>query len=127
MPIRLYLDEDSMDQDLVRALRARGADVTTALDEDMTARSDRDQLEFATSQGRALYTFNVSDFFELHTLYQNEERQHGGIIFGSQQRYSVGEQMRRLLRLTATVPPDSMHGRVEFLSNWESPPETTTD
>lgn len=31
MDIRLYLDEDSMDQRLVRALRARGMDVETAL------------------------------------------------------------------------------------------------
>lgn len=27
---RLYIDEDSMDRDLVRALRTRGADVITA-------------------------------------------------------------------------------------------------
>jgi len=27
--IRLFIDEDSMDQRLVRALRARGVDVTT--------------------------------------------------------------------------------------------------
>ena len=30
MELRLYLDEDSMDQRLVRALRARGLDVETA-------------------------------------------------------------------------------------------------
>jgi hypothetical protein len=29
MAIRLYFDEDSMDRDLVRALLARGMDVTT--------------------------------------------------------------------------------------------------
>ena len=36
--LRLYMDEDSMDHDLVRALRARGVDVTTALDEGMVDR-----------------------------------------------------------------------------------------
>lgn len=35
MKIRLYMDEDSMDQAVVRALRARAVDVTTAWDEDM--------------------------------------------------------------------------------------------
>ena len=40
MRIRLYFDEDSMDGDLVRALRARGVDVTTALEERMIERSD---------------------------------------------------------------------------------------
>jgi hypothetical protein len=32
MQVRLYLDEDAMDSDLVRALRVRGVDVATALD-----------------------------------------------------------------------------------------------
>ena len=40
--IRLYMDEDSMDLALVRALRARGVDVTTALDQGMVQRSDVD-------------------------------------------------------------------------------------
>ena len=35
MTIRLYIDEDSMDNDLVRALRARGMEVTTAQVEGM--------------------------------------------------------------------------------------------
>lgn len=59
MTIRLYVDEDAMDQDLVRALRGRGVDVTTALEAGMIARDDRDHLEYATRQGRALYSFNV--------------------------------------------------------------------
>ena len=33
MQIRLYLDEDVMDSDLVYALRMQGVNVTTALDE----------------------------------------------------------------------------------------------
>ena len=32
MAVRLYFDEDSMDRNLVRALRARGMDVSTALE-----------------------------------------------------------------------------------------------
>ncbi|HEV7396820.1 MAG TPA: hypothetical protein VGN86_09955 [Pyrinomonadaceae bacterium] len=36
MRIRLYLDEDAMDSDLVRALRLRGVDVMTALDAGLT-------------------------------------------------------------------------------------------
>lgn len=38
---KLYIDEDSMDRDLVRALRARGVDVLTAIDADMMGRSDK--------------------------------------------------------------------------------------
>jgi hypothetical protein len=35
-----------------------------------------------------------------------------------QQRYSVGEQMRRLLRLIDTLTAEEMRNRIEFLSAW---------
>ena len=40
------------------------------------------------------------------------------MILASQQRYSVGEQLRRILRLRATVSAEEMRTRVEFLGNW---------
>ncbi len=53
MTIRLYCDEDSLDHDLTRALRARGMDVTTVLEENMIAREDEEHLDYATQQGPA--------------------------------------------------------------------------
>jgi len=118
MDIRLYMDEDSMDQALVRALRARGVDVTTALDAGMIERDDVEHLSFATDQQRVLYTFNVSDFYRLHTDYLTRNKNHTGIIVAQQQRYSVGEQMRRLLRLITTKSAHDMVNNIEFLSAW---------
>jgi predicted nuclease of predicted toxin-antitoxin system len=69
MSIRLYIDEDSMDRAFVRALRARGVDVTTALEEGMIEREDAEHLNYATEQGRVLYSFNQEDFYRLHTTY----------------------------------------------------------
>jgi predicted nuclease of predicted toxin-antitoxin system len=102
MKIRLYLDEDSMDQRLVRALQARGMDVTSALDQQMINRADGDHLDYATQQGRVLFSFNRGDFYELHTQYMLEAKSHAGIILANQQQHSIGEQMRRILRLSAT-------------------------
>jgi len=59
MQIRLYLDEDAMDSDLVHALRMHGIDVTTALAEGLIEHYDNDHLAFAASQSRALYSFNA--------------------------------------------------------------------
>ena len=42
MTIRLYVDEDALDKDLVRALRARGVDVVTALEASMIERPDEE-------------------------------------------------------------------------------------
>jgi len=59
--LRLYLDEDAMDGDLVRGLRSRGIDVVTAADARMIRRKDEEHHSWATLRGRALYSFNVGD------------------------------------------------------------------
>jgi len=136
MELRLYLDEDSMDQRLVRALRARGMDVETALgakpsemaateyswgalDADMVARSDEEHLAYAAVSDRVLHTFNVADFYELHGQFVEEGREHAGIVLGTQQRYTVGERMRKLLRLRAERTAEEMQNRVLFLASLE--------
>lgn len=118
MTIRLYCDEDSMDQDLVRALRTRGLDVTTALEASMVHREDDEHLDYATQQGRVLFSFNRGDFYRLHTHYLSQGKPHAGIILANQQQYSVGEQTRRILYLAAVKSADEMRNWVEFLSAW---------
>jgi Domain of unknown function (DUF5615) len=116
--LALYFDEDSMSRALVAALRARGVDVLTALEADRIERPDEEHLEYATSQGRVLCSYNVADFNRLHTIYLQTARTHAGLILVRQQLYSIGEQMRRLLRLMAARSPEAMRNRVEFLSTW---------
>lgn len=107
-----------MQSALVRALRARGVDVLTALDSGMIERSDEEHLEYATKEGRVLYSFNVGDFYRLHQEYPAEGKSHAGIILARQQRYTAGEQMRRLLKLIAAKSAEKMKNQVEFLSAW---------
>ncbi len=118
MTIRLYIDEDSMRHALVRALQARGIEVTTALAEDMIEQPDLKHLEYATAQNRVLYSFNIGDFYQLHTDFLTRNQPHTGIILARQQQYSVGEQMRRLLRLIAAKSETDMQNHLEFLSTW---------
>lgn len=99
--LRLYMDEDSMDQALVRGSRARGVDVLTADDAGMIQRNDPDHREYAAAERRVLCTFNVGDFWTLHGEYLADGRTHAGIILMPQQRYGVGAQLRRLLRSPA--------------------------
>ena len=119
MSVKLYLDEDSLRQALVEALRQRGVDVTTPLDAGMMQVPDPEQLEYATTQGRSIYTFNMSDFCRLHSEWLAVQREHAGIIVARQQQFSVGEQLRRLLKLNATRSSDEMRNRLEFLSDWD--------
>jgi hypothetical protein len=116
--IRLYLDEDAQDSDLVRALHARGVDALTAFDAGMVEQPDERHLQFATTQGRVLYSFNVGDFLRLHGAFLAEGKTHAGLILARQQQYSVGEQLRRLLKLSATKSAEAMKNHTEFLSTW---------
>jgi len=113
--IRLYVDEDAMDGDLVRGLRSRGIDVLTANEAGMIRQKDEAHLRLATDQGRALYSFNVADFHEIHTKWMAIGRDHAGIVLAQQQRYSTGEQIRRLLRLNGSLTNEAMRNWEEFL------------
>ncbi len=114
----LFLDEDAMDRDLVRGLRAAGVDVLTVADAGRRGISDEEQLAFATSEGRALYTCNVSDFARLHSGWLRVGRPHAGIIVLPDQLTAVGTQINALVRIVQTLDPATMRDRLEFLSNW---------
>jgi hypothetical protein len=118
MKIRLYLDEDAQRGSLVKALRERGVDVQTANEAGMSDRDDDEHLQFATAQGRVLYSFNVGDFNRLHAEYVNQNQTHAGIILSPQQKFSVGEQLRRLLRIINAKSAEQMRDTVEFLGAW---------
>lgn len=114
-PIRLFIDEDSMDQRFLKALRARGVDVTSVGEVETISSSDKEQLTLATELQRVLYTFNVGDFCQLHSIYIQEKRTHAGIIILSQD-YSIGEQMRRVLKVMAAKSAEEMINQLVFLS-----------
>lgn len=119
MTVRLYVDEDALDNNLVSALRVRGVDIITAREAGLIEQKDEVHLEYATGQGRTLFSFNVGDFYRLHASFLRDGKSHAGIILARQQRYSVGEQMRRLLKLTATKSAEEMRHQVEYLSAWD--------
>jgi Tfp pilus assembly protein PilZ len=58
------------------------------------------------------------DFYRIHSEWMREGKSHSGIILGTQQHYSVGEQMRRLLRLINRLTAEEMQNRIEFLTAW---------
>ena len=115
--IPLYLDEDSIKNSLVIALRNAGVDVITASDANKLGCTDEEQLIWATDESRVIYSFNVADFCRLHFLYMVEGRNHGGIIL-SKQRYSVGDQLRGILGLINAVSAEEMRNQQVFLGTY---------
>lgn len=114
--IRLYLDEDTIKAALIQALRNADLDVVTVADADRLGYPDEEQLTWATEQGRVIYSFNIGDFCRLHRDYVAVERTHAGIILAPQQQYSVGQQLRGLLKLAADLSAEDMINQLVFLS-----------
>ena len=118
MTVRIYLDEDSSDTDLLKAPRLRAVDVVSTAEAGMLEQSDEEQLVWAVESHRVVYSSNRRDFYKIHSDWMRGGRNHFGIILGHQQRYSIGEQTYRLLRLAHRFTAEDMRNRVEFLSNW---------
>lgn len=107
-----------MENDLIAGLRLNGIDAQSARDAGLIEIPDEVHLDFASRSGRALYTFNQCDFARIHGAWLAAGRSHAGIVVGAQQRFSVGEQLRRLNRIVTSVTAEAMGGRIEFLGSW---------
>src|SRR5262249_26577761 len=107
-----------MRHSLVQALRLRHVDVITPLEAGTLAFSDLQQLEWAASHGRALFSYNCSDFCRLHTEIIASGKHHAGVIITQQVRFSIGEQMRRLLKIIDSKSSQDVRDQLEFLNNW---------
>jgi predicted nuclease of predicted toxin-antitoxin system len=106
--IRLYLDED-VHPDLADALRQRGFDCQCAAEAGMLTKSDEEQLDYATSQGRCLLSFNVADFVLLARQRSHAGRGHSGIVVTNQvSRHALGQLLHRVLHLLNTYTADEM-------------------
>jgi hypothetical protein len=113
--IRFFTDEDVYG-DVAPALRRSGIDAVSTPEASRLADSDEKQLEMALAEGRAIVTFNVGHFSKLHSQWLSEGRHHAGIIV-SQQR-PLGDTIRRLHHLAATLDAEAMRDRLEFLGDW---------
>lgn len=113
----LYLDEDSQGHDFLAALRSVGVDVVSSTDSGMDGQADSEQLLFATSLGRVLYSRNIRDFRRLHIEYAGAGIAHAGLIFGIS-GLSPGERTRRVLRILERFSAAQLADSEQFLSHW---------
>jgi len=117
--IRLYLDRHIKVQ-LAEDLRARGFDALTTQKAAMDTASDEDQLQFASSQNRAVLTFNIRDFAPLHEQWTAAGRPHAGIIvsqqLGSRQ---YGLLLSRTLRMLETMTADELRNNLVHLEQFK--------
>ncbi|HIC94315.1 MAG TPA: hypothetical protein EYP09_08715 [Anaerolineae bacterium] len=110
--IRLYLDED-VHKRVASALRLRHFDVISAHEVGRWGFSDEEQLTYAATEGRALFTYNTPDYLRVHLDWLQRGKEHYGIIVSDQ--LPIGETVRRLLNLLNRVTADEMRNEIRWL------------
>ncbi len=115
--IRLLMDEDVYGA-VAPALRRAGFDAISTIEAGRGGQTDQSQLDWASSENRVLFTFNVGHFASLHSMRIAQGRHHAGIIVSSQR--PIGDVIRCLLHLADTLYAESMRDRLEYLSDWKS-------
>ena len=107
--IKFHLDEN-VSNAIALGLRRRGIDVTTTTEVKLIGVSDLEQMNFALSENRVIFTHD-DDFIVLHSCSIN----HAGIIYCSQQKHSIGEILRKLILIWEVLESEDMKKQLEFL------------
>ena len=108
--IRFHLDESYSATALADGLRRHSIDVTTTPEVGLCSTTDDQQLAFATTQGRVLFSHD-DDFLKRSAT----GALHAGIIYCHQQKYSIGELIRLLVLIWEIYEPEEMRNRIEYL------------
>ena len=118
--IRVFTDE-MITPRVATQLSRRGYDVVSChrANRANLGISDREQLDYATNEGRAIYTFNGADFLELHQQWQASGRAHAGIIVSVDLNTDIPDMVRRLRHHLDTTDPPMQHNRIRIL--WPLP------
>ena len=111
----LFIDEDACEDAVVSALRRLGIDVLTVHDVSRAGIDDDDQLRFAASVDRAIYSLNARHFARIHREFVARGEEHAGIILIPRQRYSIGEKIRRLEDLLDSTDAEALRNTLHFL------------
>lgn len=109
MKIRFHLDEN-VSNTVADGLRRRGIDVSTTPEQGLISVSDEEQLSFAYSQQRVIFTQD-RDFLVLH----GAENEHAGIAYCIKGSRSIGDIIRGLILIWEVLDADEIKGKLEFL------------
>ncbi len=116
---RFLLDEH-INPAVAVQLRRKGYDAVSIYESGGAGGGDTEVLELATSQHRAIVTFNITDFEALAAQWFARGMSHGGIVLVHSKtipQQSVGGLVRALAKLADQFPgPRALEDQVIFLT-----------
>jgi len=113
--INLYLDED-VPEAIAVVLRLRGYDVMIVSEAGRKGLTDVEQIKYATSENRTIFTHNIADFCKIHSDIIKRGHEHRGIILSKQLPIRV--IIKVLLRLLSNLTYEKVRNNVIWLSSW---------
>jgi hypothetical protein len=119
--IPLYFDDDIGITVVIRALRERGCDAVSSFTAGTFGRTDEEHVRFATAAGRVCCTGNKKDYARIHNNFATRGERHSGILVIPQQKWGIGELIRRLLAFASTTSAEHASGQLFYLSSWAPP------
>lgn len=108
-PVRFYLDEN-MQLAIAEQLQRRGIEAVTVLGLGLLGDEDINHLERATAMNHVLCTHDA-DYIELAA----SGIEHTGIIFGQQEKHSIGDWVKFLELIHGVYSAEEMRNLVEYL------------
>ncbi len=91
-------------------MRIRSINVTTSAEVLLIGASDEQQLTYALSEKRVIFTFD-DDFLSLTA----KGTEHCRIIYTRQQRQSIGKVISDLVLIWECLEPEYIYNKIEFL------------
>ncbi len=82
----------------------------------MEGRSDREQLDWAATQGRVLVSFNTRHYAELADVFYREGKSHSGILVSPQIGFS--DLLRLLLNVLTRAKPEHLKDTFQWLQGY---------
>jgi hypothetical protein len=110
--VKLLLDEN-VHEPLAAALRREGFDVVTAKEAGRRSIPDRELLEFAISEERAVVSFNIKHFEALAVRWFKQGKEHFGIIVSPER--SFRDTLQRLLKLLQEEDAEDLRNQLRYL------------
>ena len=115
-PPKLHLNEH-LSPRLSVQLRRYGFDVISTQEAGLVSEDDESQLAYASSEQRAIVSFNFRDFVALNERYLATGEEHWGIILSTEETFNV--LMHRLLRLLNTLSAEDLKNQIRWLNEFK--------
>ncbi|HLG30606.1 MAG TPA: DUF5615 family PIN-like protein [Candidatus Brocadiales bacterium] len=104
-----FYTNESVSVAVGEGLKRRGVKVISARDADNLGLSDKEQLDYAIKKNLVIVTHD-DDFLSMAMKFE-----HKGIVYVHQQKYSIGDLIRRLKLLWDIAEQKDIVNHVEFL------------